>query len=82
MVVTSVDVRISIMVPKLFSLVPTHKIEAAMKASALGSTKAALRTVCDCWGGVDDLSCCRRINARLAIHPILHAGLQLPSTLQ
>ena len=50
MVVTSVDVRISIMVPKLFSLVPTHKIEAAMKASALGSTKAALRTVCDAVG--------------------------------
>lgn len=50
MVVTSVDVRISIMVPKLFSLVPTHKIEAAMKASALGSTEAALRTVCDAVG--------------------------------
>jgi len=38
------------MVPKLFSLVPTHKIEAAMKASALGSTEVALRTVCDAVG--------------------------------
>ena len=50
MVVTSVDVRISIMVPKLFSLVPTHKIEAAMKTSAVGSTEVALRTVCDAVG--------------------------------
>ena len=49
-VVTSVDVRISIIIPPLFSLVPTHKIEAAMKTSAVGSTEVALRTVCDAVG--------------------------------
>ena len=46
-VVTSVDVRISITVPKLFSIVPVRKIESAMEASAAASTESALRTVCE-----------------------------------
>lgn len=49
-VVTSVDVRISITVPKLFSLVPVRKIESAMEASAAASTESALRTVCEAVG--------------------------------